>query len=125
MNYRGAIVEDIGRLLELLAPHCTDRETIDWLQAATADRSQWSRARGVFNRIRTKTLKAERSGKTEELSQYLFEEICAKTLHNLSGAGAPFDVDSPYWLVPNAVAFARVIGVPEKDVLACVTLQKR
>lgn len=122
MNYRGAITKDMARLLDLLAPYCSDRETIDWLRAAVADRSRWHKAHGVFSHIRSKSLKAERSGKTIKAAQYLFEEICAKTLYNLSGASAPFDADSPYWVVPNAVSFARQVGVSEKEVMACVTL---
>ena len=122
MNYRGAITKDMARLLDLLAPHCTDRETIDWLRTAVADRGRWDKAHGVFNHIRSKSLKAERSAKAMPLAQYLFEEICAKTLYNLSGASAPFDADSPYWVIPNAIAFARHIGVNEQEVLACITV---
>ena len=123
MNYRGAIVGDISKLLGLLAPQCTDRETLDWLCHAATDRGKWGAANGVFNQIRSKALKAERSGDSTALAQYLFEEICAKTLYNLSGATAPFDSDSPYWVLPNAIAFARQIGVPDAAVLGSVSLQ--
>jgi len=123
MNYRGAIVADISKLLELFAPHCADRETLDWLCRAAADRGKWRDAHGVVNQIRSKTRKAERRGNAGALAQYLFEEICAKTLYNLSGPSAPFDSDSPYWVVPNAVALARQIGVPDATVLGCVSLQ--
>ena len=121
MNYRGAITRDIAGLLDLLAPYCSDRETIDWLRTAVADQGKWHKAHGVFSHIRSKSLKAERSGKGREAAQYLFEEVCAKTLYNLSGASAPFDADSPYWVVPNAVAFARQVGLSEQEVMACVT----
>ena len=123
MNYRGVITTDMARLLDLLAPHCTDRETIDWLRTAVADRGKWDKAQGVFNHIRSKYLKAERSGKSVPLAQYRFEESCAKTLYNLSGASAPFDADSPYWVIPNAIAFARRIGVNEQEILACITVR--
>jgi hypothetical protein len=123
MNYGGAIVADISRLIELVAPHCRDRETIDWLQRAAANREQWHRAHGVFDHIRSKSLKADRRGDRVAAAQYLFEEICAKTLFNLSGQPAPFDADSPYWLLPNALSFARQVGVPDAEVLACVSLR--
>lgn len=122
MNHRGAITNDIARLLDLLAPHCSDRETIDWLRTAVADKGKWHDAHGVFSHIRSKSLKAERAGKFREEAQYLLEEICAKTLYNLSGASAPFDADSPYWVVPHAVAFARHVGLSEQEVIACVTV---
>ena len=123
MNYRGAITEDMERLLGLLAPHCSDVETISWLQNAVCDRSQWHKAHGIFDQIRAKTLKAERSHNAKALAQYFFEEICAKTLYNLSGASAPFDADSPYWVFPNALAFARRAGVSAEEVLSCVTVR--
>ena len=123
MNYRGAITKDVAKLLELFAPHCGDRETLDWLQGAATDRAKWQKAHAVFNHIRTKSLKAERVGNAADTAQYLFEEVCAKTLYNLSGASAPFDADSSYWVVPNAIAFARRIGVSELAVLECVTFQ--
>jgi hypothetical protein len=121
MNYGGAITTDIGRLLDLFAPHCQDRETIDWLRSAVTDRGKWQKAHGVFTNIRDKSLKAGRSRNSVVMAQYLFEEICAKTLYNLGSFSAPFDADSPYWLVPNAMAFARHLGVPEQEVLSCVT----
>ena len=123
MNYRGSITEDIARLLDLFSSHCTERETLDWLRSAVMDRAKWGKAHGVFGHIRTKTLKAERSGNANLVAQYLLEEICAKTLYNLSGASAPFDSDSPYWVVPNAIAFARCVGIAEAEVLACVTVR--
>lgn len=122
MNYRGAITKDMTRLLELFSSHCAERGTLDWLQRAVVDRGKWRDAYGVFNHIRSKFLKAERTGNVNGAAQYRFEEICAKTLYNLSGASAPFDSDSPYWIVPNAIDFARQVGVSEAEVLACVTL---
>jgi hypothetical protein len=123
MNNRGSITEDISRLLDLFSSHCTERETLDWLRSAAVDRAKWHKAHGVFGQIRSKSLNAERSGNANLAAQYLFEEICVKTLYNLSGASAPFDSDSPYWVVPNAIAFARCVGIAEADVLACLTIQ--
>jgi hypothetical protein len=121
MNYGGAITKDMAGLLDLFAPHCEDRETIDWLRSALADRGKWQKAHGVFTQIRSKSVKAGRSRNSVAMAQYLFEEICAKTLYNLCSASAPFDADSPYWLVPNAIAFARRLGMKEQEVLSCVT----
>jgi hypothetical protein len=123
MNYRGAITTDIARLLDVFAPSCEDRETMDWLRDAAQDRSKWIKAHGVFNHIRTKYLKAERSKNEMRMAQYRFEEICAKTIHNIGGPPAPFDADSPYWVVPNAISFARVLGLADTEVLSCLSLQ--
>ena len=123
MNYRGAITTDIERLLELFSRHCTDRESLDELLVVVRNPSQWHTAHGLFQRIRKKTLVAERSKNGTAIAQCLFEEICAKTLYNLSGEPAPFDADSPYWVVPNAIALGRHVGVAESAVLASISLQ--
>jgi hypothetical protein len=123
MNYRGAITADIERMLVLFSAHCVDRDTIDELIEVVRDPSTWRKAHNLFQKIRKKTLTANSSKNMEIEAQYLFEEICAKVLYNLSGDPAPFDADSPYWLVPNAIAFGRHAGVSESEVLACVSMQ--
>src|SRR6185503_4671314 len=110
------------KLIELFAARCKDRGTLDELGAMAADRGRWSKAPGLFDRIRQKTLVAERGGDQTLTAQYLFEEICAKTLYNLSGSSAPFDADSPYWIVPNAFTLARRIGVDDSEVLSVVAV---
>ncbi|MBT9456997.1 MAG: hypothetical protein IV097_10290 [Burkholderiaceae bacterium] len=123
MNYRGSITTDIERLLELFSRHCADRDALDELLVVVRSPSQWHTAHGLFQRIREKTLAAERSRNGTAMAQRLFEEVCAKTLYNLSGEPAPFDADSPYWVVPNAIALGRLVGVAESAVLASVSLQ--
>ena len=122
MNRGGRIVTDVKKLIELFAERCKDRGTLDELAAMAADHGRWSKAHGLFDRIRQKASAAERAGDQTLTAQYLFEEICAKTLYNLSGSPAPFDADSPYWVVPNAFALARRIGVDDSEVLAVVAV---
>jgi hypothetical protein len=52
--------------------------------------------------------------------QYLFEEACAKTLYNLTDTDAPFDDDSPYWIVPNALSLARRMSIDESEITKIV-----
>ncbi len=80
----------------------------------------WSHAHALFDRIRTKTLRAEDSGNTSLSCQYLFEEICAKTLYNLTFPDDPFDSDSCYWIIPIAIGFARSVGLQDADVITIV-----
>jgi hypothetical protein len=77
-------------------------------------------AHGLFQRIRQKTLVAERDRNDQAVAQFHFEEACAKTIYNFSGGAAPFDADSPYWIVPRALAFARAIGLSEIEVTSRV-----
>ncbi|MFO0568932.1 MAG: hypothetical protein U0263_24960 [Polyangiaceae bacterium] len=109
------IVGDIGKLIELFAPRCQDRGTLDVLRALLGEPGRWREAHDLFGTIRDRTLAAERANDRVRTAQYLFEEVCAQSLFNLSGAPAPFDADAPYWIVPNAFALARALGVlPEK-----------
>lgn len=122
MNRTGAILTDMSRLLGFFGPHCADRQTLDWLLTACDDRGRWPKAHGVHGQIRAKGLKAIGRGDAALAAQYRFEEMCAKTLYNLSRSPAPFDVDSPYWVIPDALVFGRLAGLQDADVLACVTL---
>jgi hypothetical protein len=122
MNRGGATIADIERLLDLSAEHCNDRNTFDDLLATVGKPERWKLAHGLFQRIRTKSLAVGRASNVVGTAQYMFEEACAKTLYNLSGESAPFDSDSHYWVVPNAIAFGRTIGIEEPTVLAAVSL---
>ena len=125
MNQGGAIIADIERLLQLFAGRCDDRNTFDELLAMVRKRERWKLAHGLFQRIRHKRLAADKASNVVATAQYMFEEVCAKTLYNLSGESAPFDADSPYWVVPRAIALARTIGIEESTVLDAVSLLGR
>jgi hypothetical protein len=118
MNYGGDIVRGIRELCEFFADHCEDRALLDDLAEVAGDRSRWHRGRHLFDLARNKTLKSSGDAKVD--SQALFEEICGKTLYNLSGQPAPFDADSPYWVVPNALRLARRLGVEEREITRIV-----
>jgi len=122
MNRAGRIVEDMAKLIELFAARCEDRATLNELAAMAADHKRWTKSHDLFDRIRGKSLKAGRARNHSLEVQYLFEEVCAKTLYNLSNSPAPFDADSPYWIVPNAIALARSLGIPDSAVLAIVAV---
>jgi len=120
MNRSGKIVDDIQALVALLSARCQDRGTLDELARMAADEGLWSQAHDLFDRIRYRTIPAERAGAADLEAQYIFEEICAKTFFNLRRSPAPFDPDSPYWIVPNALELARVLGIPASAVLEIV-----
>lgn len=125
MNQGGAIIADIERLLELFAGYFDDRNTFDELLAMVHKSERWKLSHGLFQRIREKSLAADKANNEVATAQYMFEEVCAKTFYNLSGESAPFDADSPYWVVPNAIVLGRAIGIEESTVLAAVSLLGR
>ena len=90
---------------------CTDKETLRKLIALANDRSRRKEAHVLFSEIRRKTLAAEQRNDQLALAQYSFEEVCAKTLYNISGEPAPFDPDSPFWVLPLAFELGRMLGV--------------
>lgn len=119
MNYGGEIIRGIRELCEFFASRCDDRRTLDELATAASNRAQWHRGRILFENARGKSLKNEGQSALLE-AQFRFEEICGKTLYNLSGNAAPFDADSPYWVVPNAIKLARELGVSDSEVTRIV-----
>jgi len=114
------MIEQLAKLIEFLAARVRDRSTLDELLEMLRDDGTWHQAHALFDRIRNKTLIAEDRKDDITSCQYLFEEACAKTLYNLSGPDDEFDVDSPYWIVPNALSLARRLGIPDSDVARIV-----
>jgi hypothetical protein len=114
------MLDAMKQLIEVFATRSHDRSTLDELHRMIGDHKTWSKAHELFHRIRQKTLVAER--RKDELAdcQYLFEEVCAKTLYNLSGQPAPFDEDSPFWIVPNALSLARRMSIDASEIAKIV-----
>ncbi|MDH2355829.1 hypothetical protein QCM80_34960 [Bradyrhizobium sp. SSUT112] len=92
---------------------CQDKETLRRLIALANDKSSRKQAHALFSEVRRKTLAAEKRNDQLALAQYSFEEICAKTLYNISGEPAPFDPDSPFWVLPLALELGRMLGVTD------------
>jgi len=114
------IIVAIQGLLGVFIPHCGDCSTLDELAEIAVDRSQWRTCHSLFDRIRKKTLSAERNGDQLLGAQYLFEESCAKTLYNLSGEPGPFDREVSFKIVPSALALARILNVSDAEVVQVI-----
>src|ERR1700676_4015226 len=114
MSGEQAVGRGIGRLVLFFLPLCREQSTLFELEQMAADTKRWRGAHDLFDRIRRKRLNAATKPLLEW--QYAFEEICAKTLFNLSlpPSDAPFDDDSAFWVVPFAISFARASGVYDR-----------
>ena len=99
--------------LTFFEARCDDKATLQTLIALANNSSRRKEAHALFNEIRKKTLAAEKRKDALALAQYAFEEICAKTLYNLTHAPAPFDPDSPFWVLPFAVDLGSRLGVTD------------
>ncbi len=115
-----ALLEKMKNLIQVFSARANDRTTLDELHEMIGDGRAWRKANELYLRIRHKTLAAEKSKDELASSQYLFEEACAKTLHNIWGESAPFEADSPYWIVPNALLLARRMGIAESEITGIV-----
>jgi hypothetical protein len=114
------MLDTMKRLIEMFTSRTTDRSTLDELQQMIADRESWYRADILFKRIRVKTLAASRRRDARLEAQYCFEEVCAKTLYNLTGRPAPFDPDSPYWIIPIAFTTARHLEIDDREIVVVI-----
>ncbi|QOF72577.1 hypothetical protein IG197_05725 [Aminobacter sp. SR38] len=113
-------LQQMQSLIRLFSLHCADTDTLRQLDQMIGDRGSWPRSRKLFEAIRLKTLKAENLSDRRSEAQYCFEEACAKTLYNLAMQPAPYDPDTAYWIVPNALSLARELGLSPMDVVAIV-----
>jgi hypothetical protein len=111
----------IEEMIRYFLNHCADQSTMRKLLDMAAQPKQWREGHKLFDRIRDKTLRADAAKNRLLQCQYSFEEICAKTLYNMAdhhqGFSSeylpPFDEDSPFWVIPIAIAFAHRLGMSE------------
>ena len=117
----GAVILHMQRLIDLFAPHVKPSKSLEHLRAMTLDPNLRANAHELFNAIRQKTLTADRRNDLVCSAQYQFEEICAKTLYNLSRPPAPFDPDAPYWIIPSALHLAKCLDMDQSVVTDIVS----
>ncbi len=117
----------IGKLSSFFLDRCSDKSTLEEVVSLALPGANWVEGHDLFQRIRIKTLNVQKTlGRTILLRanhfktlecQYLFEEVCAKTIYNHSGGPAPFDRDSSNWIVPNALRLGRHLEIDEDVIL--------
>ena len=106
----------IAALIELFLPYCKETETLEVIAKFARNRADWNKCHDLFSHIRNKTLKAVKSGNVLLEQQYVSEESCAKSIYNQSKPQAPFDPESPFWVVPNALALAKLLDIDIEQV---------
>jgi hypothetical protein len=120
MGYEAGMQADILALLRLFAGRMPDPQTHAWVVELAADRDNWESGHDVFDRVRTRNIDAIDLNDHVRECQYCFEEVCLMSLYNETDTLAPFDSCSPYWVIKNAIALARVLGMPVQDVIGVV-----
>jgi hypothetical protein len=110
------LIEQLAALLSLFLPCCMDTETMRELQALLRKEAEWPTAHYLATRIRSKTIAAIKAGDARAEAQFYFEEMCARTLYNLSNPKKPFEPDSPYWIIPLALKLARTLDIDARKI---------
>jgi len=119
-----SVTTAIQNIALILREKSSDYETLDIIVQFCEDRGHWQKAHGLFDHIRAKSIKAQESQHHALISQYRFEEICAKTLYNLGRHSAPFDPDSPYWIIPCALDAAEYLGIPGEQIWKAIQTEQ-
>ncbi len=115
------LIDQIDALIGLFKPACRETETMTELQGLLQREEDWPKAHYLFTRIRVKNINASKTEDRKAEAQYCFEEICAQTVHNLSGSKKPFDPDVPYWIIPIALKLAKILEIDSQQVVDIVT----
>jgi hypothetical protein len=118
------VITEIKALLDLFEEKVPDHESNRLVWKFCDEKQKWIKAHGLHSTLRDRNLKAIKQGNKIKECQYCFEEVIAKTLFNLTMSSAPFDPDSPYWVIKNALALAQKIGVPTEEVVRIVAPNK-
>jgi hypothetical protein len=114
------MADDIVALLRLFEGRVPDRETCSWVLTLASCPSKWPEAHRLFDRVRDRSLSAMKAGDRLREAQYMFEEICLKSLYNETPAQDSFDSDSPHWIIKCAIVLARRVGLSVEEVIAVV-----
>ena len=114
------MIDEIKLLLDLFEDKVPDKESNRLVWQFCNEKHKWIKAHGLHRTLRDRNLKAIKQGNKIKECQYRFEEVIAKTLFNLTKPNAPFDPDSPYWVIRNALSLARALDIPVEKVVEIV-----
>lgn len=114
------IVTEMKSLLDLFEEKVPDHESNRLVWEFCDEKQKWLRAYELHSMLRDRNAKAVKDGNKIKECQYCFEEVVAKTLYNLTMSNAPFDPDSPYWVIKSAFVLAKEIGIPMEEIVNIV-----
>jgi hypothetical protein len=115
------LLDQLDALISLFEPHCADTGTMRELRALLHKESDWPTAHYLATRIRSKTISAIKTSNAKSEAQFYFEEMCARTLYNMSNPKKPFEPDSAYWIIPMALKLARTLEIDSRKVADIAT----
>ncbi|MCP3871982.1 MAG: hypothetical protein GY699_02360, partial [Desulfobacteraceae bacterium] len=105
-----SMIENIINFSEFFLESAGDHEELQKLISVTKDRQRWAKAHAYFDEVRRKNLKAIKNKQLRLEYLYSYIEICYKAIFNLTYPSAPFDPDSPYFIIPIALEYCDGMG---------------
>jgi len=110
----------IAALLALFADRMPDSESNQRVAELAGNPSRWSAGHAVFDEVRHRLLAALDGNERLRRCQYSFEESCCQALYNATGPQDEFDPGSPFFVVPQALGLAELVGIPIAEVVAAL-----
>ncbi|MCA8994943.1 MAG: hypothetical protein KDA69_08030 [Planctomycetaceae bacterium] len=104
----------IAALLRLFEGKVPDADSNAFTLELALNDDRWSTGHAFRDVVRGRLLATNDKIKS---AQYTFEESCLEALYNETQPDDPFDSVSPYWVVPNAIRLAKLVGVPLESLL--------
>ncbi len=115
------IIEEMKLMLDLFENKVPDKDSNRLVWKFCDEKQRWIKGHGLHSTLRDRNVKASKQGDKIKEAQYCFEEVVAKTLFNLTSSSAPFDPDSPYWVIKNALSLAKALKIPPEKVVEIIT----
>jgi hypothetical protein len=119
--YERQMGQMIARLLKVFVGRVPDAESHARVAELACDPKRWSAGHVVFDEVRSRLLAASAAKDRLRGCQYNFEESCCQAMYNATEPPDPFDPGSAFFVVPQALGLALVLGVAVEEVVAALT----
>ncbi len=116
-----SMIKQIISIADYFLESADDKNELKKLIAVAGDKGRWSKTHAYFNEVRHKNLQAIKNKDLKLECLYYFIEICYKALFNLTYSTAPFDSDSPYYIIPIAFRYCDEVGLNREKVMDIIT----
>lgn len=122
--YERQMGEMIARVLRVFAAYVPDVESHARVTELVETPTRWSAGHAVFDEVRVRLLAAMKAKKKPSEWQHHFEESCCQAVYNATNPPAPFDPGSAFFVVPQALGFASIVGIPPEELVRVLLRQR-
>jgi site-specific DNA-adenine methylase len=108
--------KEIIEISKLFINESKDKDELIKLIEVVGSKERWMKSKAYFSEVRHKNLKNSKDDK-ELQALYAYIESCYKSLYNLTHPTAPFDADSPFKIIQNALRYCKHISIQEAEIM--------